>query len=180
MFFDTLLLVRSPWAFPRALRQAQGPAAGSVGCGSLVRSPWAFPRGKAAGSVLRRARPDGLGSAPPALRPAKMLESSPGLCWGLTVEGRYCWGSLPFTPHTLSALTQDKSRTSLAFISGELRRRGPPLCQPGAAHPTHLGGVPSASGAIKKHYSTLNYSTLNSNLSLLIAFADNICGKMYD
>jgi hypothetical protein len=25
-------------------------------------------------------------------------------------------------------------------VSGELRRRGPPLCDPGAAHPTHLGG----------------------------------------
>jgi hypothetical protein len=46
-------------------------------------------------------------------------------------------------------------------LLGELCRRGPPLCDPTAAHPTHLGGVPTASGAKKRSPQPSNNLTFN-------------------
>jgi hypothetical protein len=66
-------------------------------------------QGPAAGSVLRRARPGGLGSARPAFRPIKMLCLVPPQLQGAHCGRSLLQGSLPFTPHTLSALTQEKN-----------------------------------------------------------------------
>jgi hypothetical protein len=111
---------------------------GLAGIKCLPELPWAFPRGKAAGSVLRRARPVGLGSARPAFRPAKMLCTVQPRWPGAHCGRALLRGSLPFTPHTLSPLTQEKTAAS-----------PPALCMPGAAQPPHLGGVPFASGVQK-------------------------------
>jgi hypothetical protein len=103
---------------------------------------WAFPRGKAAGSVLRRARPDGLGSARPAFRPSIGLVVVPEGLLGVHCGRALLQGSLPFTPHTLSPLTQEKLLYSVNISQASSGVAAPPLPTRGGAPNLPGGGTP--------------------------------------